>query len=299
MELAPIVIFAYNRLHHTQQTVNALLANDLSQESEVIFFIDGPKPDASEEERKAINQVSNYCKQVSGFKKVEVNKRTKNQGLGNSITKGLDQVFRKHTTAIVLEDDLVTGEGFLRYMNESLSAYSNHANVYSITGYMFPIDFDDSSVFLLPYISTWGWATWRNKWNSFSWNLEEAVQIQNNRIIQDRFNLADYDYTKMLSLSPNQSWGIHWYLSVFLRNGLSVFPTKSLIKNIGGDNSGTNTTTDTNFDVNFVESHSVDFQDTIDLKKLALFLSYFKNRKHQYKRTIHVKIKEAFKSLFR
>lgn len=34
------------------------------------------------------------------------------------------------------------------------------------------------------------------------------------------------------------SWDIRWYLSVFLKNGLTLFPQKSLVNNIGLEGSG-------------------------------------------------------------
>ena len=38
MSLAPIVLFTYNRLEETKQTVAALQANFLAKESEFLFF---------------------------------------------------------------------------------------------------------------------------------------------------------------------------------------------------------------------------------------------------------------------
>ena len=40
------------------------------------------------------------------------------------------------------------------------------------------------------------------------------------------------------------SWAIVWYLSVFMRQGLTLFPIRSLVGNIGFDGSGTNCGTD-------------------------------------------------------
>ena len=36
----------------------------------------------------------------------------------------------------------------------------------------------------------------------------------------------------------NNSWAIRWYASIFLRDGLTLNPAKSLIENIGNDGSG-------------------------------------------------------------
>jgi len=36
------------------------------------------------------------------------------------------------------------------------------------------------------------------------------------------------------------SWAIRWYLSVFIKNGLVLYPRKSLVENSGFDGSGVN-----------------------------------------------------------
>jgi len=72
MDLAPVVLFVYNRLHHLQQTLEALKANKLAEDSELIIFSDGPKKD---EPSLAVQQVRNYIRGVEGFKKVSIIER--------------------------------------------------------------------------------------------------------------------------------------------------------------------------------------------------------------------------------
>ena len=43
MSLAPILLFTYNRPAHTSQTLEALLNNKLSKDSELFIFSDGYK----------------------------------------------------------------------------------------------------------------------------------------------------------------------------------------------------------------------------------------------------------------
>jgi hypothetical protein len=106
---------------------------------------------------------------------------------------------------------------------------------------MFPLETSEQTTFLLPFTSTWGWATWKDRWSVFTSSvpLEDKLVLLNNPQLKTRFDLSDYDYTQMLHYN-NNSWGIKWYYSVFLRNGLNVFPTVSLVANLGNDGSGTN-----------------------------------------------------------
>jgi len=49
LNLAPIVLFTYNRPWHTMQTVEALKKNELAQESELFIFSDGWKNEYNKE----------------------------------------------------------------------------------------------------------------------------------------------------------------------------------------------------------------------------------------------------------
>jgi GT2 family glycosyltransferase len=50
INLAPIVLFVYNRPEHTRKTLEALSANQLADQSELFVFADGPKSNASNED---------------------------------------------------------------------------------------------------------------------------------------------------------------------------------------------------------------------------------------------------------
>jgi len=38
--------------------------------------------------------------------------------------------------------------------------------------------------------------------------------------------------------SENNSWGIRWYLSVFMQKGLVLYPSHTLVENLGMDGTG-------------------------------------------------------------
>ena len=107
--LAPIVLFTYNRLWHTQQTVEALQKNELANESELFIYSDAPK---NENAIEKVTQVREYIKSIDGFKKITIIEREKNWGLANSIIDGVTKIVNEYGKIIVLEDDLVTSPFF-------------------------------------------------------------------------------------------------------------------------------------------------------------------------------------------
>ncbi len=243
MALAPIALFVYNRPWHTEQTLIALENNELASESILYIFCDGPKENSSVENLNNIKKVRNLIKSKKWCYKTNIVERKRNIGLASNIVDGINKVIEKHGTIIVLEDDLITSPFFLKYCNDALLMYKDSPNVYSINGFQFPIDTNRLDTFLCPLAtSSWGWATWKSRWDVFKDKIENKEIIQNHPWLRARFNFAGYDYATMLDNS--NSWAIKWYYSVFLVNGLGLFPTKSLVSNIGFDGSGEHCTRD-------------------------------------------------------
>ena len=272
--LAPIILFTYNRPWHTKQTLDALAKNPEAKESELYIYCDGAKESANEEVLKQIQEVRLLVKQENRFKEVIIKEQTKNKGLANSVIDGVTEIITKFGKIIVLEDDIVTSPFFLKYMNDGLNIYLNSAHVYAVNAYMFPIEFNTNTTFLSPLgTGSWGWATWEDKWKAFEVLPKYKSIIQNNSLLRARFNLADYNYADMLNNS--NSWAIRWYYSVFVRNGLGVFPTKSLSTNIGFGNDATHTKNEfTQMELGN-EYVVVKYQDSINMELHEKLLNYF------------------------
>jgi hypothetical protein len=56
MNLAPVILFVYNRPEHTQKTLEALQQNHLSEQTDLYIFCDGAKSNASEIQLEKIAQ---------------------------------------------------------------------------------------------------------------------------------------------------------------------------------------------------------------------------------------------------
>ncbi len=150
---APIALFVFRRLEHVQLTVEALAANELASESELYIFCDGPR---SAHDEAAVSEVRNYVKTVAGFAQVTVIEREKNIGLAQSIISGVTDVVSRHGRVIVVEDDLITSNFFLRYMNDGLRLYEHDERVASIHGYIYPISRPVADTFFLRGADCWG-----------------------------------------------------------------------------------------------------------------------------------------------
>ncbi|GHT90456.1 hypothetical protein FACS1894122_00740 [Alphaproteobacteria bacterium] len=237
-KLAPIVLFTYNRLHHTRQTVEALKANELASESELFIFSDGAKNAQAEEK---VNEVREYIRTITGFKRVEIIESDSNKGLANSVIYGVTKIVNQYGKVIVLEDDLVTSKYFLRYMNDALELYENDEEVATISGYVYPIH-NLSESFFISFGESWGWATWSRAWRIFEPDGEKLLNGIRSKNLEKKFDFNDtYPYVQMLEdqiNKKNNSWAIRWSASIFLKNKLCLYPQKSFVHNIGFDGGG-------------------------------------------------------------
>lgn len=240
MRLAPIALFVYNRPIHTRRTVEALLKNRFATESDLFIYSDAPKNSMVVD---AVHEVRGYIRSITGFRSIHIVERDRNWGLANSIIDGVTSIVNKHGRIIVLEDDLVVSQHFLEYVNTALDRYEGEHSVMQVSGHMFPISTEirEDAVFL-PLTTSWGWATWVRAWQHFDPDSTGFTQLKTDAQLRRRFNLdGTYDYFTLLEsqlAGRVDSWAVRWYLSMFIRDGLTLFPIKSLVANLGFDGSG-------------------------------------------------------------
>jgi hypothetical protein len=250
LQPSPICLFAYNRPVHLKRTLDALQCNPLASESELIIYSDGPK---AANEDAAVKEVRSLCRNVSGFKSVRIVEQPSNRGLSHSIISGVTETCEAFGRAIVLEDDLVVSRSFLDYMNTGLQLYENDKSVFSIHGYVFPVKAQLPETFFLLGADCWGWATWSRAWREFEADGSELLRNLARQGLLRRldFNGA-YDYTGMLKqqiAGEVNSWAIRWQASALLKGGLTLYPGRSLVRNIGFDDTGTHGYATDKFDV--------------------------------------------------
>ncbi len=122
MTCAPVALFVYNRPDHTRQTIEALLANPLANQTPLHVFSDAPR---NESASLAVAEVRSYIRSIAGFKSVTIIERETNFGLARSIIDGVTALSEECGRVIVMEDDLITSPHFLSYMNDALTHYEN------------------------------------------------------------------------------------------------------------------------------------------------------------------------------
>lgn len=247
-DLAPIVLFVYNRPKQTKQTLESLIQNDLASASTLFIYADGPKKNATQEQLKNIEETRKIIAEKKWCGTVNIIKNLENKGLSQSIITGVTKTVKEYGKVIVLEDDIVTSPGFLKFMNMSLEKYKNEEKIFQISGFNFPLKeiADPTECFFIPLISSWGWATWDRAWQQFDPLANGYEKLKTSALLRHKFDLnSSYPYSAMLIAQMEKknidSWAIRWLWTLFKNNKLSLFPAASFVTNIGYGEDATHT----------------------------------------------------------
>ena len=243
MNYAPIVIFAFNRLEPLKRCVASLLQNSEAAESDLFVYVDGPRAQ-KEGEAEKVEAVREFVKTITGFKSVTYHFSEVNKKLGPSIIAGVTEVINQYGRAIVIEDDLIACKNMLAFVNQGLKQYEKVQEVFSISAYTnrvkIPKDYPYDAYFC-PRSTSWGWATWKDRWDSVDWELKNWSAVEQNAKAFNRWGGSDcFGMLKAWHEGRNQSWAIRFCYNQFVQDKQSLFPIISKIDNEGFDGSGTN-----------------------------------------------------------
>ena len=235
----PLAIFAYKRPAHLQKVLEATLQMKDFSAIKPHIFIDGPR---NPNEMKLVIETREVAEQFALETGGTVTCSLENRGLSESIIGGVNSIFENYDSIIVLEDDLVGAKHFLEYSLNGLETYAREDQVSSIHGYLPNIVSPRDQPFFRRGADCWGWSTWKDRWQSTEWNSNVLLAALRNGKLERKLNLnGAYCYSCMLerhAAGTIDSWAIRWHVSMFLQNRLALYPSHSLIENIGFDGSG-------------------------------------------------------------
>jgi len=184
--------------------------------------------------------------------KVEVRLSSQNLGCEKGVLSAIDWFFSNEEEGIVLEDDCAPGVEFVPFVALMLNKYRDDTSVFAISGEnSTTLAFATSYGFVAhPFI--WGWATWRNRWLTYSSDDRQLKTWQGART----------DETAVKKLFPNTLMRTVWarrldrllfesvpdtwdyQLTYFCRSNakLCIVPAQNLVVNLGDEDDGTHIT---------------------------------------------------------
>lgn len=260
--LAPIVVFAFNRPDVLKTTLVSLKDNQLAKDSDLYIFIDGPR---NSDDVEKIEKVSAICDQIDGFKTITIKQSDKNKGLAPSIISGVTEIINKYGKVIVVEDDLFLSKSFLKYMNQMLNSYEKRDDIFQVSGFgtkINPPKYYHYDVYLNERAQSWTWGTWIDRWNTVDWEVKDYRELSRSWKKRRCFNKCGSDLFKMLKGymdGKNNSWYIRFNYSMYKQHKYSVNPVRSLVRNDGFRSDATHCNAYNRYKIDFEDFHKGDF----------------------------------------
>jgi len=240
--VAPIIVLVYNRFEHFKKCIGSLQENALSSESVIYIVSDAA---STPEDEIAVNQIREFALSITGFKEKKYLFRKKNLGAHDSCDEAIKEVLSENDSFIILEDDIFVAPNFLRYMNDGLLFYKNDYNIFSICGFKLPFALPpvyNKEVYFYPGISPWGFATWKERWESVNFGYENRyAKLKEDKKMYKKFLSIGFYIKGILIADSKQeivAGDLRIYYHMFKNNMASVFPIVSKSQNWGYDGSG-------------------------------------------------------------
>lgn len=234
------ILFTYHRSEHTRKVLEALSKSSQLPER-LYIFQDGIKEKTSIDEW---NQVGRIIQNVD-WCDTQVHIAQENMGLAKSVTFGINQVLKECDAVIILEDDCVPDEHFMRFMVSALETYQEIKKVYSVSGYAWDISLqqEGKDAYFNRRACSLGWGTWRDRWCQYEEDYEILRRIKRDFAARERLAVWGNDLEIMLENrleGNNDSWAVFWALKVIEKGGYCLNSYQQLIHNIGFDGTGEN-----------------------------------------------------------
>lgn len=301
--LAPVMITAYTRLTHLQRAIEALRKNELADETTVFVYLDGPRLGDVEK----VDAVRRYLGTVSGFAAFHVVARQQNMGAHENAKCANYEVLERYGKLIRMEDDIVTAPGFLKYMNLALEKYRSDNKVFSISAYCPPVNTPADypyDAFFIRRFSGWGCGIWRDRLDRVYKQItpEEFKRFAANKELSGAFvEAGGKDMLMMLKAVAHgrlDAGDVVAMYTQFLEDQYTLYPTQSLVQNIGMDGTGVHCDDTDYFDAPLSSKTSFCLPDRliVDPRIVELHRQYWDYR---YKKIHHGISRRVFNKLKR
>jgi hypothetical protein len=233
--LAPIALFCFKRIDTLILCIESLQLSPEAIHSDLIIFSDAFR---DENERQNVDEIRSYIININGFKSIRIIQRERNLGVDYNIINGIQQMLEEYDRFIVVEDDLIVSNQFLRFMNAGLDHFKSFDKVLTLSAFNYvkiPKNYIWDCYFA-GRTNPWGWATWSNKIKDVDWDLALNNNFLLNKDEMSAFNIWGSDRTRLLKKTLSgeiRAWDIRLDYYQFKKEFVSAYSCKNLVINNG------------------------------------------------------------------
>lgn len=229
----PVLLVTFNRLDYLEKVFDKIKK---IKPKKLYLSSDGAREDKGGEKEIVETIRSWMLNQINWECDVKTRFLDKNSGgCANGVSGAINWFFENEEQGIILEDDCLPSDSFFDFCESLLDKYQDNKNVFSICGYLPTERVESEYAYEFASVShCWGWATWKDRWQKFTLDMSK---FSNKDIKSLYHHVAAKKYWQLILQHIKNheinSWYFPWNFCIAKNNGLTIFPTKNLISNIG------------------------------------------------------------------
>ncbi len=273
-----ILITGFNRPDLLEKSIASVLNQGV--QCEIFVHLDGPRNyDDSRLTKKCLELISNLKHPNLSLLRYE--NHDQNLGCKVAMWCALDWFFSQRSKGLILEDDIVLLGGALSATELLLDRFETNMEIgqISLSNQISKNSKSEISYYLSNYPFIWGWATWRDRWETnirdLSVLLRTFPETFNAISISNQIGKRAFDYWMKRFESANlkniDTWDFQWHFTNWVYGRKTIHFDKVFAVNVGFDFRATHTKTALKLDlINLKKLTEVQHQNLqIKPKKLS------------------------------
>ncbi|MFD1142281.1 nucleotide-diphospho-sugar transferase [Larkinella insperata] len=243
----PILFLLFNRPDLARQVLNRIRQ---IQPRELFVSIDGPRPNHPTDAEQVAQSIA-LLDEIDWPCQVHRLIQDQNLGCRQAVSTAITWFFEQVEMGIILEDDCLPDPSFFTFCRENLHHHRDNATVMHIGGVNFQNGqwHGDGSYFYTKICHVWGWASWRRAWEKYDVSMDSYPVFRKQNRIADLFSdpkVQEFWIEAFDSVASGRvsSWAYPWVYTIWINNGLCIYPNRNLITNIGFGGDATHTRDD-------------------------------------------------------
>lgn len=238
MNKLPILVLAFNRADHVEQSMKAIREY---QPERLYLECDGARSHKQGEKEAVEATRQKMLDMVDWSCEVKTLFREDNLGCAKAVYGAISWFFENEEYGCIIEDDVLVGQDFFKLCEDLLPRYKDEDRIMEISAENRSrrTDISNTYTYSLCY-RCWGWATWRRAWEKMDMSMSSVEHLSLINLISkldvfQGFMMYNYFKTAYKNISTFNSWATRWFLTIYDHNGLVISPGVNLALNIGMD----------------------------------------------------------------
>ena len=237
----PILVTAFNRPQHLSRCLMALSNVD----NDVYVSIDGPRAYSRDDQRLIDECRAIALEYVLDSSRILMSER--NLGCNKAVTSAISAMFSNFEKLIIIEDDILLVPDAIHFLEFYLEKYKNDPMIAGISAsnYVPAISQSapDSPARLSNYPESWGWATWKNRWDDLI--EDNSIKLSYSDVPREIRSLSTWRVWRKIihsTYSGNiDSWAYRWLYTNWRLRRKFIVSNQNLVRNIGFGEDATHT----------------------------------------------------------